>query len=181
MQKAIDTKLISNKSVLLLIAFSVVFFISGCNASESDKTNDTHHTAEIKVFKSLTCECCSKWIDHMNASGFSTTKHDSQTLSLIKDKYSVPKNHRSCHTGVSEDGFVFEGHIPAKYIEQFLTQKPEGQLGLVVPGMPVGSPGMEFQDKFSPYTIMAFDKAGVLTPFAEVLSYDEQFTSGSKQ
>ncbi|MFC3193241.1 DUF411 domain-containing protein [Marinicella sediminis] len=181
MQKAIDIKLISKKNIFLLMAISLLFFITACSASDTDKTKDNNHMAELKVFKSPTCGCCSKWMDHMNASGFSTTSNDSQTLSLIKDKYGVPKNHRSCHTGVTEDGFVFEGHIPAKYIEQFLNQKPEGQLGLVVPGMPVGSPGMEYQDKFNPYTIMAFDKDGALTPFTEVLSYEQQFGSTANE
>ena len=181
MNKNIDTKLISKKSIFLLMKLSAVFFITACSASDSEKATDNNQLAELKVYKSPTCSCCSKWIDHMNASGFSTTTKDSQTLSLIKDKYAVPQNYRSCHTGVTEDGFVFEGHIPAKYIEQFLNQKPEGQLGLVVPGMPVGSPGMEYKDQFNPYTIMAFNKNGVLYPFAEILTYEQQFETTSNQ
>jgi len=159
-----------------LILLSVVLFISGCNASEvTANTENTNLGPELKVYKSPTCGCCGKWIDHMNESGFNALHKNTKSLSFIKDSYDVPKNYRSCHTAVSKEGFIFEGHIPAKFITQFLNDAPEGKLGLVVPGMPVGSPGMEYQEKFNPYTIMAFDKEGNLTPFAEVLTYQEQF------
>lgn len=180
MLQAINKNMGSIKSIFLLIAFSVVF-ISGCNASETDQPVNSPYIAELKVFKSPTCGCCSKWIDHMNVSGFLAIPENSQSLSMIKDTHGIPKNHRSCHTGVTEDGYVFEGHIPAKYIKQFMNQKPEGQVGLVVPGMPVGSPGMEYQDKFNPYTIMSFNKEGDLQPYVEVLTFDQQFESLAKE
>lgn len=159
-----------------LILLSVVLTITGCNASESVTELENKELGPlIKVFKSPTCGCCSKWIDHMNDSGFNALHKNTKSLEFIKDSYDVPKNHRSCHTAVSKDGFIFEGHIPAKFISQFLNEKPKGKLGLVVPGMPVGSPGMEYQDKFNPYTILAFDEEGNLTPYAKVSTYEEQF------
>ncbi len=167
--------MLKNK-IYLLVLISTVLIISGCKASSGASDSESEAQGiELRVFKSPTCGCCGKWIDHMNESGFNALHKNTKSLSFIKDSYDVPKNYRSCHTAVSKEGFIFEGHIPAKFITQFLNDAPEGKLGLVVPGMPVGSPGMEYQEKFNPYTIMAFDKEGNLTPFAEVLTYQEQF------
>ncbi|KAA3642541.1 MAG: DUF411 domain-containing protein [Proteobacteria bacterium] len=129
----------------------------------------------LTTYKSATCGCCVKWIDHAEDHGFTVKGINSPQLNAIKDRYRVPANYRSCHTAVSQDGYIFEGHIPAKFIRQFLQEKPEDQLVLVVPGMPVGSPGMEYQNKFSPYVIMAFDKNGTLTTYAEINHFEEQF------
>lgn len=167
--------MISNKNIFQLIALSVVFVISGCTRSDTEASEKINYIAELKVYKSPTCGCCSKWIDHMNDSGFQARHNNTQSLSYIKNSHGIPENYRSCHTAVTEDGYVFEGHIPAKFIEQFLNQKPEDQVGLIVPGMPVGSPGMEYKDKFNPYIIMSFDSEGALTSYADVLTYEEQF------
>ena len=72
------------------------------------------------------------------------------------------------HTVVSKDGYVIEGHIPAKYITQFLNEKPINTLGLSVPGMPVGSPGMEYQNKFMPYQVLVLNKDGTSSIYAEI-------------
>ena len=77
---------------------------------------------------------------------------------------------QSCHTAVTKGGYVFEGHIPAKYIEQFLASPPEGALGLAVPGMPLGSPGMEMGGRFTPYDIVLMNKDGSSSVFAHVPS-----------
>ena len=74
---------------------------------------------------------------------------------------------RSCHTAVTSDGYVFEGHVPAKYIAQFLANPPSEAIGLAVPGMPMGSPGMEYQNKFSPYQVMQINKDGSTAVYAE--------------
>lgn len=129
----------------------------------------------LTVYKSATCGCCVKWIDHANDHGFTAKGINSTQLNKLKDQHQVPANYRSCHTAVSQDGYVFEGHIPAKYVQQFLKEQPDDYIGLVVPGMPVGSPGMEYMNKFSPYVIMAFDKEGKLTPYAEVNHFEAQF------
>ena len=78
-----------------------------------------------------------------------------QALDGIKLEAGISPAARSCHTAISTDGYVFEGHIPSRYIRQFLAAPPEGARGLVVPGMPVGSPGMEMGDRFDPYDILA--------------------------
>jgi len=129
----------------------------------------------LTVYKSATCGCCVKWIDHANDNGFMAKGINSTRLNKIKDQHQVPANYRSCHTAISQGGYVFEGHIPAKFVQKFLQEKPDNYKGLVVPGMPVGSPGMEYLNKFSPYVIMAFDKKGTLTPYAEINHFEEQF------
>ena len=83
-------------------------------------------------------------------------------LVRIKPKY------RSCHTAVSEDGYIFEGHIPSKYIEKFLSEKNPNAIGLSVPGMPLGSPGMEVGDRFTPYDILILYQDGTNKVYAEI-------------
>ena len=81
---------------------------------------------------------------------------------------------RSCHTAVTTDGFVFEGHVPAKYMAKFLENPPKGAIGLAVPGMPMGSPGMEYQNKFMPYQVMQLNKDGSTAVYADIDSPEAQ-------
>ncbi len=81
---------------------------------------------------------------------------------------------QSCHTAVTTDGYVFEGHVPAKHMAQFLKNPPSDAIGLAVPGMPVGSPGMEYQNQFMPYQIMQINKDGTTSVYADVESPQQQ-------
>ena len=107
--------------------------------------------------------------------GFVSAVEHPQDLSAKKDELGVPARARSCHTAVSKQGYVFEGHIPAKYVQQFLQSPPENALGLVVPAMPVGSPGMEVGNKFMPYDIFVFNKDGSSNVYASVTQAGDQF------
>ncbi|WP_435951063.1 DUF411 domain-containing protein [Psychrobacter sp. DM8] len=126
------------------------------------------------VYKDANCGCCKEWIGHAEGHGLSATAHDVDDLSLFKDRYSVPQQMRSCHTTVTTDGYVFEGHVPAKYMAQFLAKPPSGAIGLAVPSMPVGSPGMEYQDKFMPYKVMQLNKDGSTAVYADIDSPEAQ-------
>ncbi len=126
------------------------------------------------IYKDANCGCCKEWIDHAQTHGLSSTVQHPADLSLIKDHHSVPDELRSCHTAVTTDGYVFEGHVPAKYVAEFLQNPPEQAIGLAVPGMPVGSPGMEYQDQFMPYQIMQINKDGTNQVYAEVESMAQQ-------
>ena len=95
-------------------------------------------------------------------------------MALFKDRYGVPDNMRSCHTAVTTDGYVFEGHVPAKYVEQFLANPPVQALGLAVPGMPMGSPGMEYQNQFDPYQIMQINKDGSSEVYMDIQTAEQQ-------
>jgi hypothetical protein len=95
---------------------------------------------EIKVWKSPTCDCCSKWVDHLKDNGFSVTIFD-EGNTKARSKFGISKKYGSCHTA-SVNGYAIEGHVPAQDIKKLLENKPIA-LGLAVPGMPVGSPGMD--------------------------------------
>ena len=96
-------------------------------------------------------------------------------MSDIKEDRGIAPNYRSCHTAESNDGYVFEGHVPAKYIKQFLADVPKDSIGLSVPAMPVGTPGMEVDDRFMPYQILLLKEDGSSSVYAEIASYEEQF------
>ncbi len=126
------------------------------------------------VYKDVNCGCCEEWINHAQSNGLSSTAQHPKDLSLFKDRYGVPTEMRSCHTAVTTDGYVFEGHVPAKYMAQFLKNPPLQAIGLTVPGMPVGSPGMEYQNKFAPYQIMQLNKDGTTQVYADIESTQQQ-------
>ena len=129
----------------------------------------------MDVFKSPTCGCCGDWIEHMEHAQFSFTVHHPQDLNRIKDERNIKPLYQSCHTAVSKEGYVFEGHIPAKYVRQFLESPPQDALGLSVPGMPLGSPGMEMDDRFTPYQVLLLKNDGTAGVYAEVLTPAEQY------
>ncbi|WP_201608482.1 DUF411 domain-containing protein [Psychrobacter okhotskensis] len=126
------------------------------------------------VYKDANCGCCKEWVGYAQNNGLNATAHDVDDLSLFKDRYSVPQQMRSCHTAVTTDGFVFEGHVPAKYMAKFLENPPKGAIGLAVPGMPMGSPGMEYQNKFMPYQVMQLNKDGSTAVYADIESPAQQ-------
>ncbi len=126
--------------------------------------------ATLDVFKDENCGCCVGWIDHMQEAGFASKINHPRDLNGVKEELGVLPKWQSCHTAVTKGGYVFEGHIPAKYIEQFLASPPEGALGLAVPGMPLGSPGMEMGGRFTPYDIVLMNKDGSSSVFAHVPS-----------
>ena len=120
----------------------------------------------VDVYKDPTCGCCSKWMEHLRAQGFETKTIDVADIEQIKKTHRVPGTARSCHTGVV-GGYGIEGHVPAADIRRLLKQRPAGVIGLAVPGMPLGSPGMEVPGgRTQPYNVLAFDKAGHTTVFA---------------
>ena len=129
----------------------------------------------LAVYKSPSCGCCNKWIDHLKDSHFEIEQHNQSNLSAFKAQHGIAPSFQSCHTGVSADGYVFEGHIPAKIIQQFLTEKPAGAIGLSVPGMPVGSPGMEMDSRFQPYQVLLLTAGGGSEIYAQINQRQEQY------
>jgi hypothetical protein len=114
-------------------------------------------TPDVVVYKSATCGCCGKWVDHLRANGFSVTAHDVTDLNKIKSENGVPVALGSCHTA-TVDGYVVEGHVPADTIKRLLSERPNVK-GIAVPGMPAGSPGMESPNP-QPYEVLSFDAKG---------------------
>lgn len=117
----------------------------------------------ITVYKSATCGCCSKWADHLEENGFHVVLHDTEELGQIKSKYGVPADMQSCHTATIGE-YVIEGHVPAGDIEELLKTKPPQRI-LAVPGMPLGSPGMEHPSRSTSYESLLVGDDGSVTVF----------------
>jgi hypothetical protein len=117
---------------------------------------------EVQVYKTPTCGCCSKWVDHLKANGFAPVVTDVRSTAEYRKKYGVPERLLSCHTAIV-GGYTVEGHVPAADIHRLLKQKPKAK-GLAVPGMPLGSPGMEAARRDS-YAVLLFDANGSTSEF----------------
>ena len=122
----------------------------------------------LLVHKTPTCGCCKKWVDHMKVEGFILETKNHQSLIKIKDELKIDAKYRSCHTAVSSDGYFFEGHVPSKYVRKFLKENNKDARGLSVPGMPLGSPGMEVDGKFTPYDVLIHLRDGTTEVYAEI-------------
>ncbi len=129
----------------------------------------------LEVYKDPNCGCCQKWINHIDQNGFQSKVINSQNVNVIKQNKGIRPQYRSCHTAISKQGYVFEGHVPAKFIQQFLSEKPDNTLGLSVPAMPIGTPGMEMGDRFMPYQVLLLKADGSSEVYAVINSYEEQF------
>lgn len=118
----------------------------------------------ITVFKDPNCGCCKSWIEHLRKHGFAVVVRDTSDVSGAKRAGRVPEQLRSCHTAFV-NGYVIEGHVPAPDIQRLLSEKPKAA-GLAVPGMPVGSPGMEMGARVESYDVVAFNRDGTTRVFA---------------
>ena len=148
---------------------TIVVFVMTASLKSADTTIqniDAHF--DLLVHKTPTCGCCKKWVDHMEDNGFSVTTEDHQSLAMIKDDLKIQPKFRSCHTGVSQEGYFFEGHIPSRYVLQFLSESNPDAIGLSVPGMPLGSPGMEVDNRFTPYDVLIHFQDGTSKVYAQV-------------
>jgi hypothetical protein len=118
------------------------------------------YAGRISVYKSPTCGCCHNWVEHMKGNGFVVEAHDvaDDKLVEIKDTAGIPSTLRSCHVALA-GAYAFEGHVPADLVKKVLSAKPK-LAGLAVPGMPVGSPGMEMGARRDRYDVVAFARGG---------------------
>lgn len=120
----------------------------------------------VQVFKSASYGCCSKWIEHMRASGFDLRATNVEDMTAVKASYRVPEQLQSCHNATVE-GYAIEGHVPAWDVRRVLKEPPP-VAGLAAPGMPAGSPGMETSEtKPQPFNVMSFDAKGHTGVFAK--------------
>jgi hypothetical protein len=109
----------------------------------------------ITVYRSPSCSCCGKWLEHLKQNNFTIKDVPTEDMQAIKTKYGVSEKMASCHTAIV-DGYVVEGHVPADDIKAMLKTKPN-IVGIAVPEMPSGTPGMEMGGKKDPYNVMSFD------------------------
>ena len=117
------------------------------------------------VWRDPGCGCCGAWVDHMQAFGFRLDSRMTDDLLGKKETLGVPPGLQSCHTAEIA-GYLIEGHVPAADVLRLLAEKPEGAIGLSVPGMPAGSPGMEMGGRIDPYQVILWNKDGSAREFA---------------
>lgn len=142
---------------------AVVEAPSALPASPRD-TSALPSAVAVKVYKDPNCGCCVEWVKHLERNGFKVESMDMPDMALVKQKYGVGRELQACHTAVIGD-YVVEGHVPADVIMKMLREKP-AIAGLAVPGMPMGSPGMEGATE-ERYDILTFDRAGRTTVYAQ--------------
>lgn len=140
--------LLSRRAVVMLAAGVAAFPLAWSRAAEGQ---------EITVHKDPNCGCCSGWVRHLQQAGFAVKAIDTTELEAIKTRLGVPADLAACHTA-EVAGYVVEGHVPALALQRFLAEKPEAA-GLAVPGMPIGSPGMEGGTP-EQYDVVLFGPAG---------------------
>jgi hypothetical protein len=139
----------------------------GCNrVASGDVASVTNVVASspIEVFRSESCGCCGQWVKHMQEAGFTVSETITEDMDAVKQQHGVTEELASCHTAIAA-GYVIEGHIPAEDVQRLLTEKPD-VTGIAVPGMPIGSPGMEVGDEQEPYAVLSF-KGETIETFAE--------------
>lgn len=156
---------------LATVTAGALLAFGGTRESQPDPRNPSALAALpadgiVHVYKSPTCGCCGDWVEHLRAAGFEVKVENVQDMVAVKRRLGVPDPMASCHTAVV-DGYVVEGHVPAEDLRRFLVEAPD-LAGIAVPGMPVGSPGMEVEGQpAQPYDVLAFDAQGRTKVFAE--------------
>lgn len=161
----------------LLLPVAAAVLIS-CG-QESGHSASAQHAGmpHLDVYMTRTCGCCGLWVDHAEEQGFHTVVNYMDQDELTREKLGLGVGLRlqSCHTAVSTDGYVFEGHLPARLIHEFLADVPDGARGLAVPGMPIGSPGMEMGERFDPYDVLLMMDDGSVSVYTRIESLDQQY------
>ncbi len=154
--KSIFTQCLLLISVFVLSVTTTLF-------SKTNQANATNELVEITVYKTPTCGCCGKWVDHLKNNGFKVNAINQTDLSSIKQQLGIATNLQACHTAKVGNYFV-EGHVPASDIKKMLLTKPDIK-GITVPGMPMGSPGMEGA-RVDKYDVLAIHKDQKVTLFS---------------
>lgn len=172
------------RRLALLLALTVTAACSGTGGAEAAPGSQTQSEASapqgqqaaavaqpekgppvrMVVYKTPSCGCCKKWVEHVQAAGFQVEVRDTSDVTPVKNEQGLPQHLASCHTALV-DGYVIEGHVPADVIRRLLAERPQ-VAGIAVPGMPMGSPGMEVPGgRTDPYDIIAFARNGTVSVY----------------
>lgn len=146
------------KLVVYLVAIASIVLIGTTEAQAANLPQAT-------VYRDPNCTCCGGWIEHLKAKGFPVKNVPTADMIAFKQEHGVTEELASCHTAIV-DGYVVEGHVPSDDIKRLLTQKPNIS-GIAVPGMPVGTPGMEMGNKKDSFAVVAFDEQGQTKVFKQ--------------
>jgi hypothetical protein len=149
--------------VVALLALAGMPVLEAQTQKQTPKKTPTPAVVDARVFLTPTCGCCGFWADHMVAAKFNVTREVTRDLQSVPARKRVPQHLQSCHTSVIGQ-YVVEGHVPADVVRQLLKEQPK-IAGIAVPGMPIGSPGMEGPNPRS-YSIIAFRADGTTYEFA---------------
>lgn len=160
----------SAKFTLYMLALAASLCASVSYAVEPAATTDNN---TFVVYKHRFCFCCKHWIEHLNTNGIQTEVAYRGDMTEVKGRWGVPEGMGGCHTAVWRGKYVFEGHVPARLINKFLADPPEGSFGLAVPGMPDGSPGMYRGGEFEPYNVYLLLGGGDYRFYARVEQPEE--------
>lgn len=144
----------------------VVVAITGCSPNTTPETvkKGASGSNVVTVYKTQSCGCCLKWVDHLKANGFSVDVVNVTSTAPARGRLGVPPALLSCHTGTI-NGYWVEGHVPADLVRQLITENPDDIQGISVPGMPMGSPGMEGPNPQT-YDVVALHADGTTSVYA---------------
>jgi hypothetical protein len=154
-------------------AICMAILMSGCGAKQHSAVQwlnptssaDAAEQPQLTVYKNASCGCCKVWVEHMRKHGFAAKVNDVDNMNPIKERVGVPYGMGSCHTA-EVGGYFIEGHVPAEQVARLLKEKPKAK-GLTVPGMPIGSPGMEQGDTVQPYEVHLVLPDGTTSVYAK--------------
>lgn len=132
-------------------------------AAQAQKQPAAGAATAVKVYLRPTCGCCGIWVQHLEKAGFKVTKQLQENLDTVAERQRVPAQLRTCHTAVVGN-YLVEGHVPVDLVQKMLKEKPK-IAGIAVPGMPIGSPGMEGPNP-RPYSVVAFTADGTTSEYA---------------
>jgi hypothetical protein len=148
----------------ILIGLLAAVLLAGCAGSASqqaaaEQTTGEQTVREMVVYSSPACGCCGDWVGYVEEHGYTVTVESVQDIAVVKEEHNIPQSAWSCHTALV-DGYIVEGHVPIEDIERLLTERPD-VVGIAVPRMPVGSPGMEVPGvEPEPFEVVTFDAVG---------------------
>ncbi len=152
---------LSRKALMLAVFAGLTVGIAAFLVNVSSQPVEA---SEVVVYKSPTCGCCNQWVSHLRSNGFTVSIRDRSNMQPIKQEFGVQPELQSCHTAVV-DGYFIEGHVPANEIKRLLSEKTAIS-GLTVPGMPMGSPGMEGQRKDN-YAVLTIAPDNSISVYAQ--------------
>jgi hypothetical protein len=154
------------KPTLLLMFLPLLSLLATAATPSTGQTSRAGKPAPVpmQVYKTPTCGCCGKWVEHVKQAGFAPEVHEMPDVTPVKTKAGLPRALQSCHTALV-GGYVIEGHVPADVVQRLLKEQPK-VAGIAVPGMPAGSPGMEMGDRKDPYEVLAYTTDGRTSVYA---------------
>ena len=167
------SKSIFKSNLLNSLLFSGILIVNTFNAQESTaKNKENIDIPKVLSYRSASCGCCKKWVNHLQDNGLKVVDNVVEDVSVIKNQYQIPNNLRSCHSA-QIDNYTIEGHVPIESINKLFREKPNIK-GIAVPGMPLGSPGMEINShqlhshNYETYEVVAFSKTDKIKIFDKI-------------